>query len=169
MILQSDITINGKPYSKGTYISPWKVYPFFLVHMLAFGVSGFAMAYFQEVSVSFLYMHGGVAIFIYLIFYSAIFGREEVKWMLINAILGIFGLYSEIGILLSFTGKTISNFPWYIHVVPFMYYVLYTFLIRQVVIEITGSRDDERRSKFVNYMYVLVSVIIYSVFYLFGN
>jgi hypothetical protein len=137
LILQGDITISGKTYTKGTYISARKVYPFFLVHMLIFGVSGFVMAYFGDVPVSFLFIHGGIAIGVYMIFYLTIFGWDEVKWMLINAALGVFGLYSEIGFLLSFTGKTISSFPFYIHVVPFMYYVLYTFLLRQLVLDVT--------------------------------
>lgn len=168
MILQGDITINGKLHKKGSYISPWSVYPFFLFHMLIFGGSGFAMAYFTDVSVGFLYMHGGLAILVYIAFYLTIFGRDEVKWMLINAALGIFGLYGEIGILLSFAGKSTSDFPWYVHVIPFMYYVLYTFLLRQAFIEITGSREDQRKANRVSYGYVLISLLIYGLFYLVG-
>ncbi len=143
------------------------VYPFFLIHMLAFWVSGFVMAYFSsKSSVGFLYMHGGIAILVYLVFYKIIFGIDEVKWMVINALLGIFGFYSEIGILLSFAGKTISDYPLYVHVVPFAYYVLYTFLLRQVVLEVTSSRGNEKKSKIVNYAYLGVSLSVYSLLYL---
>lgn len=45
MKLSSEITINGSVYAKGDEISWLKIYPFFLFHMLMFGVSGFAMAY----------------------------------------------------------------------------------------------------------------------------
>lgn len=169
MILHGNITINGKHYSKGSYISPWKVYPFFLFHMLIFGGSGFAMAYFFEAPASFLYMHGGFAILVYLVFYLTIFGRDEVKWMLINAALGIFGLYSEVGILLSFADKNIGSFPFYIHVIPFMYYVLYTFLLRQLFLEVTGSRDDEVKSKKINQFYLVFSLITYCTIFVIGK
>ena len=56
------------------------VYLFFLVHMLIFGLSGFFMAYSVDgPELSFLYMHGGFAIFVYTIFYLAIFGFDQVK------------------------------------------------------------------------------------------
>lgn len=167
MILQGDLEINGRMFKKGTYVSPWLIYPFFFIHMLIFGISGFAMAYFDDAMAFFLYIHGGIAITAYIAFYSTIFGWDEIKWMLINAALGVFGLYSEIGFLLSFAGKTISSYPLYIHVVPFMYYVLYTFLLRQLVLDVTHSRDDERKAKMVNYLYLAISLLIYGAIYFF--
>ena len=61
MKLRSDMTINGKLHRKGSDI-PWKfIYPFFLVHMAAFGASGFFLAYgTDKTDVLFLYMHGGL-------------------------------------------------------------------------------------------------------------
>lgn len=168
MILHGDMTMNGTDYKKGDYISPWKVFPFFLFHMLAFGVSGFFLAYFSNEPVLFLYAHGGIAITFYLIFYVLIFGRDEVKWMFINAALGIFGLYAEIDTLLSFGDKTVKDFPFYVHVVPFMYYILYTFLLRQVVIEFTNSSGNEEKSQRVSYVYAGVSLLIYIGLYLFN-
>lgn len=169
MILQGDITINGKHYSKGSYVSPWKIYPFFLFHMGVFGGSGFAMAYFTDVELSFLYIHGGIAILVYLLFYLTIFGVDEVKWMLINAFLGVFGLYSEIGIILSWADKEISSFPIQVHVVPFMYYVLYTFLLRQIVIEVTNSRSDKDKREKVSRIYLALSLALYIFMYLASN
>ncbi|VUD65037.1 hypothetical protein TDB9533_03463 [Thalassocella blandensis] len=166
MILHGDITINGKEYKKGSHISPWNVFPFFLIHILIFGASGFAMAYFSDTPIGFLYMHGGIAILVYLVFYRVIFGIDEVRWMLINAGLGIFGLYSEISMLLSLAGKTIHNFPLQVHVIPFMYYILYTFLIRQVIIELTDSRENETKLKMVGRIYMLGSVLIYGLLFL---
>jgi hypothetical protein len=89
MKAHSDIEIGGKKYRKGSDLPTKFVYPFFLVHMLAFGLSGFFMAYSSKgPDVSFLYMHGGFAILVYTIFYLTIFGVDQVKWMFINA-----GLY----------------------------------------------------------------------------
>ena len=158
--------MNGKHYPKGSNI-PWQmIYPFFMIHMLAFGASGFFLAYGSDADVSFLYMHGGIAIFAYLVFYFAIFGIDEVKWMFTNAALGLFGIYSEIDWILSLFDKHAADFSWFIHVIPFLYYVLYTFLLRQAVIDITRSRSNPERMRIVNYFYVGVSLIIYTLIYL---
>lgn len=97
----------------------------------------------------------------YLVFYNAIFGRDQVKWMLINAGLGILGIYSQIGWILELFGKNIDDYPWYLHVIPFLYFVLYTFLLRQFVVDVTGSRDNPGRRSWIEAGYVVVSLLIY--------
>ena len=166
MKLNSDVTINGKAYKKGDSVSGWSVYPFFMVHMLMFGGSGFFMAYADNPPpVLFLYAHGGFAILIYSIFYLIFFGKEQVKWMFINAALGIFGIYAEIDWFLSVFGKHVSDFPFYVHVIPFLYYVLYTFLLRQAVLDIFNAREDEEKESKVNRHYIVCSLIIYSLIF----
>jgi hypothetical protein len=86
------------------------VYPFFLFHMLMFGISGFLLAY-GVGDVIFLYMHGGIAIVVYVIFYLLIFGRDQVQWMFINAALGVVGIYSQIGWILSLFGRDAGDYP----------------------------------------------------------
>jgi hypothetical protein len=91
--LRGDIKINGKLYRKGSELPWYSIYPFFLFHMAIFGGSGFFMAYGANgVPASFLYMHGGFAILVYSIFYLTFFGWDEVKWMFINGVLGVYGL-----------------------------------------------------------------------------
>ena len=166
MKLQADMTINGQLYARGTEIPWYKIYPFFLIHMLLFGGSGFLMAYSsQHPPVAFLYLHGGFAVLIYTVFYLCIFGRDEVKWMFINAGLGLLGIYSQIGWLLSLFGKRIGDYPLYVHVIPFLYYVLYTFLLRHAVMDITQSRDDPDKRKRVENWYITVSVGLYVIAY----
>ncbi|QDH70196.1 hypothetical protein [Marilutibacter alkalisoli] len=138
------------------------IYPFFMVHMLAFGLSGFLLAYSSDApDLGFLYMHGGLAIAVYLAFYLTLFGVDEVKWMLINAELGILGIYSQIGWILGVFDKKIEDYPWYVHVVPFLYYVLYTFLLRQFLLDVTRSRDNPRRRSLVDFGYVGLSLLVY--------
>jgi hypothetical protein len=137
-----------------------------MVHMLIFGASGFLMAYGKRhPPIPFLYMHGGLAILVYTIFYISFFGLDEVKWMFANAALGLFGIYSQIGWFLSFFGKRISDYPFYVHVIPFLYFVLYTFLLRHAVMDITNSRNDPKRAKVVGYCYVAASIAFYLVTY----
>jgi hypothetical protein len=160
MKLHAGLTVNGRAYASGDEIPGLFVYPFFLIHMLAFGVAGFALAY-SGAPIEIAFMHGGIAIAVYVIFYLAIFGLDEVKWMFINAGLGLFGIVSQIDWILSLFGKHVGDFPWYVHVVPFLYFVLYTFLIRHAVLDLLGVRDDEANRKRAEYGYIAVSVIFY--------
>ena len=162
MKLRSDLTINGKLYRKGESAPKWFIYPFFLFHMGMFGLSGFLMAYAaDDVELLFLYLHGGIAIFAYLVFYLAIFGRDEVKWMLINAALGLLGIWVEIETILGWFGKELSDFPPAVHVTPFLYYILYTFLLRQLVLDIFGARNEPARKRRVEMAYVGLSLLVY--------
>jgi hypothetical protein len=123
--------------------SKWFIYPFFLLHMAMFGGSGFLMAYADDgPPVLFMFAHGGIAISAYVVFYLNIFGRDAVQVMFTNAALGLFGIYAQIGWILEYFGKDIGNYPWYRHLTPFLYYVLYTFLLWQLVVDLTRSRDN---------------------------
>ena len=142
----------------------WFIYPFFGIHMLMFGLSGFLMSYAEHgPDLFFIYLHGGIACAVYLVFYRVIFGAEEVRWMLINAALGILGIYAQVGWILERFGRRIDDYPWQVHVVPFLYYVLYTFLLRQFLLDVTRSRDDPSRRKLVDTLYVLASTVVYGL------
>ena len=52
------------------------------------------------------------------------------------------------------------------HVVPFGYYVLYTFLLYQMVLDVTRSRDDPERRQRVETGYVVISLLFYGGIYL---
>ncbi len=166
MKLRQELKMNGKTYPKGSEI-PWTmIYPFFMIHMLAFGGSGFLMAYSSnQVPVFFLYLHGGFAILVYTVFYLAIFGRDEVKWMFINAALGLFGIYSQIGWLLSLFHKKISDYPAKVHVIPFLYFVLYTFLLRHAIVDLACARENPQKKKLVENCYVAISLALYLIAY----
>ena len=76
------------------------------------------------------------------------------------------GLWCEIGWLLGLFGKSLSDFPWYRHVIPFLYYVLYTFLLRQLVLDLFGAREDAAKRQRVETAYIVVSLLAYTLFYL---
>ena len=159
MKLNSGISISGRSFAKGAEVSWLAIYPFFMVHMLMFGVSGFVMAYSPlHPPLAFIYLHGGIAIVVYTLFYLAIFGLDEVKWMFINAGLGLLGIYTQVGWLLSRFGRRIGDYPLYLHVTPFLYFVLYTFLLRHALLDLFGAREDERKSRTVGNLYIAFSV-----------
>ena len=170
MKLNDDITINNRIYYKGDEFPWYKFYPLFSLYLLFFSGTGFYMAYFATgVPLFFLYSHGGIAVVIYTYIYSAIFGRDEVKWMFINAGLGLLGMYTQIGWLLSIFGKRVGDYPIYVHAIPFLYFMLYTFLLRQAVLDLMSARDDLKRRKIVEFVYVVISVAVYGWSYLIGK
>ena len=162
MKLRSDITVNGRLHRKGEPAPMYFIYPFFLFHMGMFGLSGFVMAYAApDIELAFLYLHGGIAIVVYLVFYLAIFGLDQVRWMFINAALGLLGIRAEIDYILGWFGKSIDDYPKAVHVTPFLYYILYTFLLRQLLLDVTRSRDNPARKRVVEMLYVAVSLLVY--------
>lgn len=169
MKLEGDMTINGTRYSKGSEIPWYYVYPFFLVHMGMFGLSGFLMAYSSNgADLVFLYLHGGFACLVYLVFYVTIFGRDSVAWMLINAGLGLFGIAAQIDWILSWFGRHVSDYPVSVHVIPFFYYILYTFLLHQMVLDIFRARSDPKRRRIADVFYVSGSLLVYGWMWMAG-
>ena len=146
MKLRSDMTVNGRLYAKGSDVPWYEIYPFFLLHMLMFGGSGFLMAYGSgHTPVAFLYLHGGFAILIYTVFYLFIFGRDEVEWMFINAALGVLGIYSQIGWLLSLFRQANQRLSLLRARIPFLYFVLLHLPIRHAVMDITNARRPKEK------------------------
>ena len=159
MKVRGGLRISGREYTAGSEVPWYKVYPFFLFHMLVFGVSGFGMAYFDGgAPLFFLFLHGGIAILVYTVFYLAIFGADEVKWMYINAGLGALGIYTQMGWLLTLFGKRIGDYSFPVHIIPFLYYVLYTFLLRQALLDMAGAREDEGRRRLAENGYIALSL-----------
>lgn len=170
MKIRGGIRINGQQYEAGAEIPWYRVYPFFLVHMLMFGGSGFLMAYSASPApLFFIYLHGGFAILVYTLFYLTIFGLDEVKWMFINAGLGLVAIYTQVAWLLSLFGKRIEDYPASSHVIPFLYYVLYTFLLRNALLDIFGARDDEGRRLLVDRGYVALSLLLSAASFFLGK
>lgn len=162
MKIHGTIYVGKRKYVKGDDIPWFRIYPFFLLHMLIFGGSSVFMAYaVSPPSLFILYVYGGGGILAYTVFYLTIFGRDEVKWMFINAALAVFGICSQIGWLLSLLGKQVGDYPFYIHVIPFLYFVLYTFLLRQAVIDIVGAREDGTHRRLLDSGYIIVTASFY--------
>ena len=168
MKLHGAMTINERKYAAGEEVPWWTIYPLFLVHMAAFGSAGFLMAYGAVPSSSQLlaFLFGGFAILCYLPFYALIFGRDSVKWMFINAGLGLFGIVSQIDWILSLFGRTVSDYPLENHVIPIIYFVMYTFLLRHAVLDVAGVREDEERRPKVEVGYVAGSIGFYLLMHL---
>lgn len=164
--ITDDTNITSEMNNENKIIQPSLfVYLFFLIHMAGFGGSGFYMAYSDDgPPLFFLLIHGGFAIFVYTKFYIKSFGYDEVKWMFINAALSALGIYTQIDWILSYFNKTVDDFSLFRHIIPFLYFVLYTFLLRQAFIDFTFSRNNPFRQKLVEYTYIVNSIFVYFYF-----
>lgn len=162
MLQEEDL--NEPPHSPPITGGSWLfIYSFFLVHMLAFGSAGFFLAYGPDPDFGFNVIFSGFAICVYMVFYLVMFGLDEIKWLIINSALGVLGVISQLDWILERFGKSISDFPARIHVIPFIYYVLYTFLLRRAVLHIFKAQVGTRAALFIDIGYVVISLIVYLV------
>ena len=128
--------------------------------MLMFGGAGFFLAYGPGADFGFNVLFSGFALVIYMVFYLTIFGLDEIKWLIINSALGLLGIVSQLDWILAIFGKSISDYPKSVHVIPFIYYVLYTFLLRRAVLHIFKANSGPR-ARIVDIAYVVISMLIY--------
>jgi len=170
MKLAHDWQFNENYYPAGTDVPWYYVYPFFLVHMLMFGTFGFMSVYAaKEPNLWFIYGWNGFALFVYTMLYNHLFGLDEVKWMLINALLGIVGIYTQLGWFLSLFGKQISDYPFHLQVAPFLYFIFYTFLIRHAVLDLFKAHSNTSKRKKTEYGYIAMSLAVSAGAYLLTN
>jgi hypothetical protein len=146
------------------------VYLFFGLHMLMFGGSGFLIAYSGATGDPvFLWIHGGIAITVYLVFYLVIFGPGAVGWMLVNAALGAMLTMATIDLILAPFGRRAVDYPLEVHAIPFLYLVLYTFLLRQAVIDLVGARADPGRQWLADAIFVGGTLAVTGLAFLLGR
>jgi len=106
----------------------------------------------------------GLFILFFIPSYLRYYGIDEVRWMLINGALSVFAMYSDVGWFLSyfFFGTSVSDYHWYVHIVPFTYIVIFTFLLRQWLIDLFDAREDEKRKELVGRYYAWGSFVLHS-------
>ncbi|ACV27578.1 hypothetical protein Kkor_2168 [Kangiella koreensis DSM 16069] len=167
MKLKTDIYSGHKIYRKGDQL-PWvKVYGLFIIVVFAILPVIFNETYIQrDINLTYFLFLGGFFPLIYLLYYRSVFGRDAILWIFINSILGILGTFAELNWLLKyFYEKEVSDFPFYYHIVPAIHYILLTYVLRQAIIDTFHARDNDKRLFYVNILYVVLSILIYSSLY----
>jgi len=133
--------------------------------MAIFGGSGFIRTYGDNrPDLTFIYRHGGIAITVYVFFYFAIFGRDEVKRMFLKALFGLLRIGVQVGWLAveSFRPRQ-QHLPTKCVCHPFLFFVLYTFLMRRAVLDLINSLDDPARRKTMKKRYNSVTLAVNAV------
>ena len=164
MKLIKPMQVNGIYWPKGTEVLWSDVYGIFVIHIFVNGIGIFVMAYNDEPgAVIPLYLFGLFTIPMYLHYYVKIFGFDEIKWMMINGALGGLSVYCQLDLFLSLFGLSVYNYPLFVNVLPASYFVIYTFLLRQAVLDLTEARDDKVKRRRVEFMFVIISVLVSAV------
>lgn len=148
----------GNYKKAGDEVSGFEIYSFFLAHMFILGGFIFAMSYIGDISAIFRYAFGALSIIGYIAYYRIIFGIDEIKWLVINTSLGFWGIHSQFESLLSFLGKRYSDYPLNVHIIPFIYFVMYTFLIRQAILDLTDARENPTKKFWIEISYIAIYV-----------
>ena len=160
MRIYGSLIVGERLYMPGDEVGWYAVYPFMLFHMAGFGSILYLCAYGGgKPQYEPLFLVGILAVVVYLWFYFTIFGPDEVKWLLINAALSVLGIFSQIAWLMSAVfSKKIDELPWYVHIVPFFMFVLFTFLVRQAFTDLLRARENPVRRRIADILHVVVSV-----------
>jgi hypothetical protein len=130
------------------------IYPFFLLHMLCFWFVWFNLSYFQEwIEYSSVFGFWLMSIIIYLVFYLVFFWIWKIKDMFINAIVWSISIYAWMWDILFFFGEDISSFNRYWHIVPWIYFVMYTFLLRNLLKDLFLFFNKKHWEKIWDYIF----------------
>jgi len=143
------------------------LYVFFLAHMMVFGTLTFYMTYHQQAGDA--YTVGTIAILVYVPFYLILFGPDEILWLVIGSVLGLLMIYGWLETLaqpfIPAPGTVddvfitdFHEFPVGRHILPGAFLVMYEFTLRNLLIDLLGARHNQRRSRYVGWVFVVISV-----------
>ena len=165
MKIHGSINIFDKEYNKGDDVPWYYIYPALYLLIVFFGVGSIWLAYGEVLkSEEGLLFFRVLLLSIFAVSYYIIFGIDEFKWIFINIFLGTVGILGEYEVIGYFFGLDISEYSLSINIFPFLFYVLFIFLLRQTFIDIAGARENPKRKKYVEIGFILVFICVY-VFY----
>lgn len=153
-------------FYKGQEVAWYNIYPSMVI---TFGVWFFVtigIAYNSEEPIPMVYYFGGSWAVLFSYFSFCMFGPEALKWLFINIALGSIGVFVQIGWYLAYFGKSFSDYPFGIHAIIALLYILGAFLIRNLFIDMVKAREIKSRQKIADNLYIYLVLLIDVVFYL---
>lgn len=165
--LRYDIQYGKAFYPAGTRLSPLIVYPTIFLQICLFGAFCFGFAYAGKwPNMGGLVIIGGFGIMFFALFYIALFGLAEIGWMFLNGAIGVLGILSQIDVVLSWFGKSAADFGFDAHLFPVIYWIMASFVLWQLVLDITRSSEDPVRRWWANLAFSLSSLAVYAALWL---
>ncbi len=165
--LKYDIRYGKDFHPAGTRLSPLIVYPTIFLQTCLFGAFCFGFAYAGKwPNMGGLVIIGGFGIMFFALFYGAVFGLAEMGWMFVNGAIGVLGILSQINVVLSWFGKSADDFGFDAHLFPVIYWIMASFVLWQLVLDLTGSREDAARRWWANLAFSLGSLTLYATLWL---
>ena len=83
--------------------------------------------------------------------------------MFLNALFGLLRKGVQVGWLLSLFDRDSSTCPLSVYVTPFLFFLLYSFLMRRAVLDLINSLDDPARRKTMKKRYIGVTLAVNAV------
>lgn len=119
------------------------------------------MSYSDRPDLGFNLLFSGFAIFVYIVFYLIFFGLDEILWLFLNSVLGILGIMAALDWILFLFGSSTDRYPIEAHIIPAIYYVLYTFLLRRAILHVFHAEAGTSKKRIIEGIYVAGSLLIY--------
>ncbi|MFZ2718309.1 MAG: hypothetical protein WAZ12_00735 [Candidatus Absconditicoccaceae bacterium] len=128
----------NKLHRKNNYITSYKFYILISILIIIFSSLGFYLTYFEN-KLIISYIMSSLYILFFLMFYFLAFGRDKIKRMFITSLIGISSIYSQLSNILKYFDKNINEFSWIYHIIPGIYFILFSFLLRRALVDICRS------------------------------
>lgn len=128
----------NKLHRKNNYITSYKFYILISILIIIFSSLWFYLTYFEN-KLIISYIMSSLYILFFLMFYFLAFGRDKIKRMFITSLIGISSIYSQLSNILKYFDKNINEFSWIYHIIPGIYFILFSFLLRRALVDICRS------------------------------
>lgn len=145
----------------------WRVltYMFFIIHGLWFWTATFEITYWTH---DFWWglLFWGFATMIYMVFYMNFWGVEKIKNMFIWGLLWVIQTYAWLELIASnFINQYSTNFhsfemfPLYYHIIPSMFFIMITFLLKNLIAEFFPKNQDKVFYTFSLFLFITPYII----------
>ncbi|EKE29455.1 MAG: hypothetical protein ACD_2C00172G0003 [uncultured bacterium (gcode 4)] len=147
-------------------MKPKSAYPILVPHVLIFGFTWFMLFYsHQRPAMGFLIWL--ITTISYLIVYVQLFGKEQIRDMLIGGLIWVIQVYGWLEILaakaIDWTKefKTFDSMPMYYHLIPATYFIMWTFLVKNVIIDLIWARNNPEKMNLTYKLFYAISLLIF--------
>lgn len=97
--------------------------------------------------------------------YYIFFKFDNLKWLFKNTLIGIIGIWFELGLILTLMGKDIYDYPFYCHIIPIWFYAIYISVIRINRIDRANARRDKKQKVKIENKITRRTLVVHAIFF----